>query len=134
MASEEDEHRSRLIEEHRRRFGDTIVLIRREHVADSYHRRPVWLIEDLGLERIRDEAARMEVEARVLSACRPAHARCRDTPTAGQLAAVDSGHQSTWQDLLREHLPLAIAAARVKASYARNTAVPSVVSWPSVVS
>ena len=53
-----------LIDEHRRRFGDTIPLIRREHVAGFYNRRPVWLIENLGLERIREEAARMEVEAR----------------------------------------------------------------------
>src|ERR687893_336899 len=61
MATEEDAHRTRLIEEHRRRFGEVIPLIRREHVAGFYHRRPVWLIENLGLERIRDEAARMEV-------------------------------------------------------------------------
>ena len=64
MAREEDAHRESLIDEHRRRFGDTIPLMRREHVAGFYHRRPVWLIENLGLERIRDEAARMEVEAR----------------------------------------------------------------------
>ena len=63
MAREEDAHRESLIDEHRRRFGDTIPLLRREHVAGFYHRRPVWLIENLGLERIRDEAARMEVEA-----------------------------------------------------------------------
>jgi len=63
MASEEDGHRASLIEEHRRRFGDTIPLIRREHVAGFYHRRPVWLIENLGPDRIREEAARMEVES-----------------------------------------------------------------------
>ena len=44
MAREEDAHRESLIEEHRRRFGDTIPLIRREHVAGFYQRRPVWLI------------------------------------------------------------------------------------------
>ena len=66
MAREEDAHRESLIDEHRRRFGDTIPLLRREHVAGFYHRRPVWLIENLGLERIREEAARMEVEARRL--------------------------------------------------------------------
>ena len=64
MADEEDTHRSRLIEEHRRRFGEVIPLIRREHVAGFYHRRPGWLIENLGLERIREEAKRMESEAR----------------------------------------------------------------------
>ena len=90
MAGEEDGHRSRLIEEHRRRFGDTIPLIRREHVAGFYHRRPVWLIENLGLERIRDEAARMEVEARdfyLHAAQRTSDAGTRQL--LGQLAAVN---------------------------------------------
>src|SRR6185436_12947433 len=61
MAAEEDGHIASLIEDHRRRFGETIPLIRREHVAGFYQRRPVWLIESLGPERIREEAARMEV-------------------------------------------------------------------------
>src|SRR3954469_9022259 len=64
MALEEDGHRESLTEEHRRRFGDTLPRIRREHGAGFYQRRPVWLIETLGPERIRAEAARMEVEAR----------------------------------------------------------------------
>ena len=33
MAREEDSHRAALIDEHRRRFGEAIPLIRREHVA-----------------------------------------------------------------------------------------------------
>lgn len=39
MAEEEDRHRQRLIEMHRARFGETIPLIRREHVAGFYGRR-----------------------------------------------------------------------------------------------
>ena len=64
MAVEEDGHRDWLTEEHRRRFGEAIPLVRREHVAGFYQRRPVWLIQNLGPERIREEAARMEMEAR----------------------------------------------------------------------
>ena len=56
MAKEEDTHRHWLIERHRARFGDTIPLIRREHVAGFYARRPVWLVENLTLDRIRGEA------------------------------------------------------------------------------
>ena len=59
MAEEENEHRRRLIDLHRARFGDVIPLIRREHVAGYHARRPVWLVENLGLERIREEAAAM---------------------------------------------------------------------------
>ena len=57
MAAEEDQHRKRLIDLHRKRFGSTIPLIRREHVSGYYARRPVWLVENLGIERIRAEAA-----------------------------------------------------------------------------
>ncbi|HET8727254.1 MAG TPA: ferritin family protein [Alphaproteobacteria bacterium] len=106
MAAEEDGHRARLIEAHRRRFGETIPLIRREHVAGFYNRRPVWLIENLGLERIRDEAERMEAEARdfyVHAAQRTSDAGTRQL--LGRLAATESGHEAIWRHLLREHLP-----------------------------
>ena len=106
MAQEEDGHRAALINEHRRRFGDAIPLIRREHVAGFYHRRPVWLIENLGIERIRDEAARMEAEARAFylhAAQRTSDAGTRQL--LGRLAAAESGHETTWQELTREHLP-----------------------------
>jgi hypothetical protein len=42
MAAEEDEHRRRLIERHQARFGEVIPLIRREHVAGYYTRKPIW--------------------------------------------------------------------------------------------
>lgn len=106
MAEEESTHRVRLIEEHRRRFGEAIPLIRKEHVAGFYHRRPVWLIENLGLERIRQEAALMEMEARdfYLGAAKlTSDAGTREL--LGDLAAAESGHEATWQELQREHLP-----------------------------
>ena len=63
MAAEENEHRRLLIESFERRFGKVIPLIRREHVAGYYSRRPTWLVQNLGLDRIRNEAARMEDDA-----------------------------------------------------------------------
>src|SRR5215204_365596 len=64
MAAEEDEHRRRLIDVFRRRFGESIPLVRRDDVAGFYRRRPVWLLKNLSVERIRSEAASMEAEAR----------------------------------------------------------------------
>ena len=100
MAAEEDEHRRRLIALHTDRFGDVIPLIRREHVSGFYARRPVWLVENLGLERIRSEAAQMERDAeRFYSA---AAARTRDAATRkllGDLAAAEGGHVRTAQTL-----------------------------------
>ena len=106
MAVTEDEHRAVLTDEHRRRFGEAIPLIRREHVAGFYNRRPVWLIQNLGLNRIRAEAERMEVEAREFY--QRAAKRTTDAGTRqllNRLAAAESGHEHTWRSLVEEHLP-----------------------------
>jgi rubrerythrin len=105
MASEEDRHRQRLIDLHRARFGETIPLIRREHVAGFYARRPVWLTQGLGLERIRDEAERMEHDAQAFyeSAAR----RATDAGTRrllGDLAAAEAGHSALADSLLADNL------------------------------
>ncbi|WP_390911490.1 iron exporter MbfA [Pseudosulfitobacter sp. SM2401] len=105
MAVEEDGHRQRLIDLHRVRFGDVIPLIRREHVSGFYARRPVWLIENLSLERIRTEAEAMEQDAaRFYHA---AAARTSDAATRkllGDLAAAEAGHQATAEQLENQHL------------------------------
>lgn len=105
MATEEDTHRQRLIDLHRDRFGDVIPLIRREHVSGFYSRRPVWLVENLGLERIRSEAEAMEREAgRFYTA---AAARTSDAATRkllGDLAAAEAGHEMAAERLEQEHL------------------------------
>ncbi len=105
MAAEEDEHRKRLINRHQARFGETIPLIRREHVAGFYARRPVWLIENLGLDRIRDEAANMEREARQFY-LRAAQST-KDAATRrmlGDLAAAEAGHEAAAERFGRENL------------------------------
>lgn len=105
MAAEEDGHRQRLIELHRSRFGETIPLIRREHVAGYYNRRPVWLVENLGIERIRTEAEAMEREAERFYL--KAASRTQDAATRkllGDLAAAEAGHQRTAEHLEATHL------------------------------
>ena len=105
MAAEEDQHRQRLIDLHQHRFGATIPLIRREHVSGYYARRPVWLIENLGIERIRAEAAAMEQDAENFYLA--AAARTTDAETRkllGDLAAAEAGHQNTASDLMETHL------------------------------
>ncbi|MEO1102794.1 MAG: iron exporter MbfA [Pseudomonadota bacterium] len=106
MAAEEDEHRHRLIELHRARFGDVIPLIRREHVAGYYARRPVWLVEKLGVERIRDEAVRMEADARdfYLRAAR-ATADAATRKLLGDLATAETAHRDAWDDIAARNLP-----------------------------
>ena len=62
MAKEEDSHRAALIAL-QERFGETIPLIRREHVAGFYGRRPTCLADNLSLDQMRSEAAEMEKRA-----------------------------------------------------------------------
>lgn len=93
MADEEDTHRMRLIELHQQRFGETIPLLRREHVAGWYARRPVWLIETLGIDRIREEATAMERDAE--SFYLKAAQSKQDASTRkllGDLAKAEAGH------------------------------------------
>jgi rubrerythrin len=105
MGTEEGEHRRNLIEIYRRRFGDLIVPIRREHVRDFYSRQPVWLIENLSLDRIRQEVFEMEREAQAFYA--QAAARATDAETRrllGDLAAAEAKHEATAEKLSARHL------------------------------
>lgn len=105
MAAEEDGHRGQLIALHRDRFGEVIPLIRREHVAGYYARQPVWLVENLSLDRIREEAGAMEREAERYY--REAASRASDASTRkllGDLAAAEAGHGRTAERLEADHL------------------------------
>ncbi|HYL36393.1 MAG TPA: ferritin family protein [Bryobacteraceae bacterium] len=64
MREEESGHRRRLIELFRQKYGQHIPLIRRQDVRGFVHRKPVWLMQPLGLDTVRDQAAAMEVESR----------------------------------------------------------------------
>lgn len=105
MAEEEDSHRDYLIEAHRKRFGETIPLIRREHVRGYYERKPDWLVRPLGLEKVRDQAEAMEEQAHryYLEAAK----RTTDASTRkllGNLAAAEKSHVSMAKRLGMKHL------------------------------
>jgi rubrerythrin len=105
MAAEEDTHRRWLIERHQARFGDVIPLIRREHVAGFYARKPVWLMENLGLDKMRAEAEAMEHGAAEFY--RRAAAQTTDAATRkllGDLAAAEAGHEAKAGDLTDKHV------------------------------
>lgn len=115
MAKEEDGHRQRLIDLHRARFGEVIPLIRREHVAGYYARQPVWLTQNLGLDRIRGEAHAMERAARDFY--ERAAARATDAATRkllGDLAAAEAGHERRADELTADALPKDARAEEAK--------------------
>jgi rubrerythrin len=95
MAAEETEHRRRLVELFRARFGERIPLIRREHVRGFYERRPTWLVKSLSLDVIRREAILMEAQAHRFyrtAAARTGDARMRQLLL--DLAEAEKSHTS----------------------------------------
>jgi len=93
MASEEHEHRRWLIDMHREKFGETIPLIRREHVSGFYTRAPDWLSAPRGVEYMRDQSTEMEAQSRrfyIAAAKRTEDASVRKL--LGDLAAAEAEH------------------------------------------
>src|SRR5947208_6927265 len=64
LRREEDEHRHRLLDLYRDRFGDHMPLIRRQDVRGFVLRRPVWLVRPLGLKAVQKAAETMELETK----------------------------------------------------------------------
>jgi rubrerythrin len=106
MAEEEDGHRAALIDLHRRRFGERIPLIRREHVREWYDRKPDWLVRPLGIDKVRAQAEQMEEQAyRFYSEAAKRTADASTRKLLGDLAAAEKSHESLAQRLGMKHVP-----------------------------
>lgn len=106
MAEVEDTHRKTLIDMHRRRFGERIPLIRREHVRGFYERKPDWLRKNLSLDAMRQETEAMEEQAYrfyVEAARRTSDAETRQL--LGDLALAEQGHEDIARMLGDRHTP-----------------------------
>ncbi|MGD0695908.1 MAG: iron exporter MbfA [Terriglobia bacterium] len=105
MRAEEAQHRNRLIELHRQRFGEHIPLLRRQDVRGFVERRPVWLVRPLGLTAVRKQVEIMELET-----CRfyeRAMERVTDASIRkllGDLAEVEREHYDLAETLEQKHL------------------------------
>ncbi|MCU1329585.1 MAG: Rubrerythrin [Bryobacterales bacterium] len=65
MREEESEHRRKLIDLYRHKFGEHIPLIRKHDVKGFVVRNPIWLQQPLNLDAVRAQAASMEIETRL---------------------------------------------------------------------
>jgi rubrerythrin len=105
MREEESGHRRRLIEQYRSRFGQHIPLIRRHDVSGFVTRRPAWLMQPLGLETVRKQAATMEIESRRFY--EKASQRAQDAGTRqllDDLANEERSHENRAEELEKEKL------------------------------
>jgi rubrerythrin len=105
MAAEESEHRRMLIDLHAEKFGQHIVLVRRQDVRGFVTRKPLWQSSALGLDTVRKQAASMEAEA--ANFYRQAASRTTDTSIRkllGDLAEVEAGHEHTADKLMEKNV------------------------------
>jgi rubrerythrin len=105
MRKEESEHRRRLIELYRQKFGEHIPLVRRQDVKGFVQRTPVWLVRPLGLDTVRKQASAIEVETRRFY--EQAAARAQDASIRqllDDLAEDERVHESRAQELTEEKL------------------------------
>ncbi len=116
MEVEEENHRRQLIDEYRRRFGDHIPLIRREDVRGFVTRKPVWLIQSLGIDKVRRYAETMETETQHFY--ERAAVKVSDASTRkllGDLAEAERNHVVLADELQHQHLTPAVQAEEEKA-------------------
>jgi rubrerythrin len=107
MALEEANHRHRLIELYRVKFGEHIPLIRREDVSGFVKRKAVWLLRPLGLDTVRDQAEIMELETKRFY--RSAARRATDAAIRqllDDLATEETRHEGLAEQLTTEQLPV----------------------------
>ncbi len=105
MREEEAAHRDRLFTTFRERFGDHIPLIRREDVKGFLKRRPLWLVQPLGVDAARKHAQLMEMEA--VRFYQKAATRVSHIPTRellNRLADEERKHSVTAGELEEKHL------------------------------
>jgi len=105
MAEEETEHRHKLLELYREKFGEHIPLIRRQDVRGFIQHKPVWQIYPLNLDEVRQLAESMETETQRFY--RTAAARSQDVSIRkllGDLAAAEVEHEHRADALRAENL------------------------------
>jgi erythrin-vacuolar iron transport family protein len=105
MRQEEIEHRRRLIDIYKEKFGDHIPLVRRNDVRGFVQRKPIWLNTPLRLEQIRAQVGAMEAETRRFY--QQAAARAQDAgirQLLDDLAAAETTHVNRAAELEKSEL------------------------------
>ena len=105
MAGEEVRHRGMLFDLYREKFGDYLPLIRRQDVKGFVKRKPLWLMQPLGLDDVRKYAAEMELETARFY--RKASETARDASVRElllKLADEEARHERIAEKLTDKHL------------------------------
>src|ERR1700722_1113987 len=106
MAGEEGDHRRRLLDVYREKFGEHIPLVRRQDVRGFIQHKPVWQMYPMNLKGVRNLAESMETETQGFY--RRAAARSEDVTIRkllGDLADAEVEHERRADQLVEENLP-----------------------------
>jgi rubrerythrin len=120
MAAEESEHRHRLLELYREKFGEHIPLIRRQDVRGFLTRKPVWQMPKPSIDDVRSLAEAMESETQRFY--RLAASRATDVSIRkllGDLAEAEQEHEHRADELTAENLT--VKARRSEDATARRS-------------
>jgi rubrerythrin len=120
MGEEENDHRRRLIDLYREKFGEHIPLVRRQDVKGFVQHEPLWMLRPLGLDKVRRQAEAIEAETqrfyeRALERTSDAGIR----KLLGDLAAAEREHIDLAQKLSHE---LLTGGAKLNEDAARHRA------------
>jgi rubrerythrin len=105
MAGEESEHRHKLLELYREKFGEHIPLVRRQDVRGFLTRKAIWQLPKPSIEDVRKLAESMETETQRFY--RLAASRATDVSIRkllGDLAEVEQEHEQRVDELSAENL------------------------------
>ena len=106
MQAEEAEHRHKLIELHRIKFGEHIPLIKRDDVKGFIKRRPLWLVMKTGVNAMRRQAEIMELEnTRYYEKAAGLATDAAVRKLLVDLAEAERKHATTAEALEAEHVP-----------------------------
>lgn len=106
MAAQESEHRHKLLDLYRAKFGEHIPLIRRQDVRGFLNRKPVWQLPSPSIDEIRDLAESMEDETQRfyrLAASRASDVSIRKL--LGDLADAEAEHEQRAEAIAAKNLP-----------------------------
>lgn len=105
MVREEIAHRDRLTEMFKKKFGDRATYITRQDVRGFMKRRPLWLLDHLRIDAVRNQVAAMEIES--ANFYFRAEQQANDPEVKRllhNLALAEQGHEARAETIERTHL------------------------------
>ncbi len=95
MASEEQEHKNMLLDLFQKRFGGRLPYITRQDVRGFMKRNPIWLMENMRIDEVRQQAELMEIEASTFYSKAATVAQDVEVrKLLGDLAIAERGHEA----------------------------------------